>query len=269
MSYAIMFIDLRMQTIVLFDTHLHFDPEDNIPEILAAARLAGVTRCLVAGTDLTDSRKGQALTVIHAGVLAAAGVHPHQAAEFAGDLGAFRELARLPGIVAIGEIGLDYHYDFSPRETQRRVFGAFLGLAAELKLPALIHCREAFADTFAMLQEAAQAGVQFELHSFTGTPAEAELLLPLGAYFGFNGMVTFTKANNIRETLRVIPRDRLLIETDSPYLAPVPHRGKRNQPGYLPLVVKRMALELSLSQEEVARLTTANALCFFSCTVPT
>ena len=249
----------------LFDTHLHFDLADDAPGLLAAARAAGVTRFLLAATDLADARRYQALAVTEPGVCAAVGVHPndsHKAdlAEFA----LFGELARLPGVAAIGEIGLDYYRDNSPKELQRQVFEQFLGLALETGLPAVVHCREAYEDGLAMLREAAASGLRFVLHSYTGTPEHAEQFLEMGAYFGFNGIVTFPKSDNVRAALAVIPPARILTETDAPYLAPVPYRGQRNQPAYLTEVVRRLALEKGLTYAEAVALTTGNAERFFA-----
>ena len=246
-----------------FDTHVHMDPEDDAPALLRAAQAAGVAELLIAGTDLVDSQRAQQLAVALPGVYAAAGVHPHQASAFEGNLTPFRELAAQPGIKAIGEIGLDYHYNFSPPEVQRRVFSAFLQLAAECRLPAIIHCRDAFPDCLAQLREAAVAGVQFVLHSYTGTPDDAGQLLALGGWFSFSGMLTFKKADNIRTALAAIPSDRVFLETDSPYLAPVPHRGQRNQPAFVVEVARTFARERGLSEEAAAHLTTANARRFF------
>jgi len=245
-----------------FDSHLHLAPKDDIPGLLAAARAAGVTRFLAIGTDHEDSCFIQSLTSAHANLFCAIGVHPHEAAGFDGDLAPFRELAHTPGVVAIGEIGLDYHYTYSPRDTQRRVFQQFLELARELKLPAIIHCREAEADSLAVLRDAAAAGVRLEVHSFAGTPAFAEQCLALGAWFGFNGILTFPKADLVRAALAVVPLNRVLAETDSPYLAPAPHRGKRNEPAYLVEVIRAIAAIKEIPESEAAGVTSANACRF-------
>lgn len=247
----------------MFDTHLHLDPEDDPAALFAAGRAAGVSRFMVCGTALADSARAQAVAAGETGVLAAVGVHPHQAAEYAGDLAPFRELAGQPGVAAIGEIGLDYHYDHSPREVQQRVFAAMLELAVALRRPAIVHCREAFADALPLLRNAAGAGLRFVVHSFTGTPDEATALLGLGAYLGYTGIITFPKAENVRATLRATPMERILAETDAPWLAPVPHRGQRNQPAFLPLVLAVIAREQGLSVDEAGRVTSANARALF------
>ena len=244
----------------LFDTHLHFDPMDDAPALLAAARAAGVTRFLLAATDLADARRYQALACAEPGVGAAVGVHPNDShKDPVADLAPFRELARMPGVVAIGEIGLDYYRDTAPKELQRKVFADFLALALETGLPAVVHCREAYADGLAMLREAAADDLRFVLHSYTGTVDYAINFIEMGAYFGFNGIVTFPKSDNVRAALAVVPPDRILAETDAPYLAPAPHRGKRNQTAYLTEVVRRLALEKGMTYAEAAALTTANA----------
>jgi TatD DNase family protein len=245
-----------------FDTHLHLDPADAPAALFAQGRQAGVGFFLVAGTAVEDSRRALAVALAETGVGAAVGVHPH-AARLAGDLAEFRDLLASPRAVAVGEIGLDYYYDHSPRADQRRVFAAFLDLAAEFDRPVIVHCRDAFDDCLPMLVTAATGGVRILIHSFTGTPAQAEQALGFGALLSFNGMVTFPKADNIRATLAVVPADRLLLETDSPYLAPVPHRGQRNVPAYVAAVGQRVAAEKHLTEADLACLTTATALRFF------
>ena len=245
-----------------FDTHLHLDPEDRPALLFAAARAVGVDRFLVAGTGLDDSRRAALTAAQEDGVVASAGVHPHEA-RLGLDLEAFRALLDEPRVVAVGEIGLDYHYNHSPPADQRRVFAAFLELAAAVDRPVIVHCRDAFDDCMAMLSEAAAAGVRILIHSFTGTPEQARRALEFGAMLSFNGMVTFNRAENIRAALAVVPVSRLLLETDSPYLAPVPHRGERNTPARVVEVGRRVAAEKGLPEAELASLTTANARRFF------
>jgi TatD DNase family protein len=257
-----------MSAAVWFDTHLHLDAEDMAAPLLAQARQAGVGCFLLVGTTLLDSRRALAVGLAERGVGVAVGVHPHVARE-ALDLAAFRDLLAAPPVVAVGEIGLDYYYDHSPRADQRRVFAAFLDLASELRRPVIVHCRDAFDDCLPMLAAAAAGGVRILIHSFTGTPAQAEQALGFGALLSFNGMVTFPKADNIRATLAVVPPERLLLETDSPYLAPVPHRGCRNVPAYVVAVGQRVAAEKGLSAEALARLSTDTALRFFGMSLPT
>jgi TatD DNase family protein len=246
----------------LFDTHLHLDADEEYGDLFSAARAVGVRQFLVAGTTLPDSVHAAEVAAAETGVVAAAGIHPHEAGAFH-DIGPFEELCAHPRVVAVGEIGLDYYYDHSPREAQREVFRAFLRLAAKQALPAIIHCRDAYEDCFEILHETLEPDQPFEIHSFTGTPEQAGRLLDMGALLSFNGMITFKRAENIRAAFEVVPLDRLLLETDSPYLAPVPYRGKRNQPAYLPQIATAVARLRGVSPEEVAAVTTANACRFF------
>ncbi|NOY81713.1 MAG: TatD family hydrolase [Kiritimatiellaeota bacterium] len=247
----------------LFDSHLHLDPADDVAPLLERARQAGVGRFLVVGGSLDESRFCVDSAQAETGVWATAGVHPHAAAQFDGRLEPFRELVQRPEVVAVGEIGLDYYYDNSPREAQRRVFSAFLGLAVEAEMPVVVHCREAYADCHAVLRECTGGLVGIELHSFTGGVEWAERFLELGACFSFNGIATFAKAHNVREILRITPPDRVLAETDSPYLAPVPVRGRRNEPAFVKHVVERIAAVRNWTFDEAARITTENAVRFF------
>ncbi|MFA6930278.1 MAG: TatD family hydrolase [Lentisphaeria bacterium] len=249
---------------MFFDSHLHLAGDIAAEPFFSEARAKGVSRFLVAGTSLEDGNFLCNLANPEAGIYVAVGMHPHAAAQFAvADLPGFRNWLQLPGVVAVGEIGLDFYYDFSPRADQERVFTTFLELAAEVKKPVIIHCREAFAPCFELVSEYYAVGLPFVVHSFTGTVAEAEQWLRLGAYLSFNGMVTFKKADNIRSALAVVPQDRLLLETDSPYLAPVPYRGKTNTPAFLPAVAEKVAQELHMEVDELAALTTANACRLF------
>lgn len=250
-----------------FDTHLHLDRDDSAEAVFAAAREEGVGAFLVQGTSLDDCERTVALANPEQSVYAAVGLHPHVAASFR-DMAFFRDLLARPGVVAVGEIGLDYYYNNSPAEVQREVFGRFLDLACELDQPAIIHCRDAFADCHAIVKERHCPSLRCIVHSFTGTPAEADRWLELGAMLSINGMVTFNRAHNIREALAHIPMTRLLLETDSPYLAPIPKRGKRNCPAFLPYIGWRVAEEKQLSPEKVADITTTNACNFLRIPLP-
>ena len=225
----------------MIDSHCHLAGEefvDDLPAVVARAEAVGVTRALVIVAAEQDGEwtRAQALAASWPAVRFAVGVHPHQAHVFAADAdGAARAVAgRLSDtslVQAIGEIGLDYHYDFSPRELQQAVFRAQLSLAQALRLPVVIHTREAEADTLALIAEAQQRGpLAGVFHCFTGDPAVATRALATGFYLSFAGILTFPRAVALREAVRIVPRDRLLVETDAPYLAPVPHRGTRNEP---------------------------------------
>lgn len=246
----------------LFDTHFHLDAGDDAAALCAQARLAGVTRLLVLGGCVQSSVRACRAAAGESGLYAAAGVHPHDAADFS-DLAPFLELYADPKVVAVGEIGLDYHYEHSPRARQREVFAQFLGVAGERGLPAVVHCREAFADCLAILDDSLAPGQRLLLHSFAGSPAEAEQALARGAFLSYNGMATFRRSANIRETLAMVPLERLLLETDAPWLAPVPYRGKRNVPAYLGEIARCVAETKQVPTEELAEITTRNACEFF------
>ena len=237
-----------------FDSHCHATADD-----VAAAREAGVERLVVVGTDAEQSRAAIALAAADDGVWATVGLHPHDAKQ---GVDTIVELLEAPRVVAVGECGLDYHYDFSPREQQRTAFAAQIGLAHERDLALVIHSREAWDDTFAILgAEGTPARTVF--HCFTGGPAEARRCLDLGASLSFSGIVTFKGAPEVREAAAECPLDRLLVETDAPYLAPVPHRGKRNTPAWLPDVAAGVATAKGLDVEAVATATWDNAARLF------
>jgi TatD DNase family protein len=244
------------------DSHCHLDDSQFDPDredAIARARAAGVTTMLAIGTGNgpPDLEAAIRLAERHDGFYATIGVHPHDASK-AGDDTFVRlaELAAHPKVVAFGEIGLDYHYDFSPRDVQRRVFVRQLELAASARKPVAIHTREAWDDTLDILR--AQGATTGILHCFTGDVRQAEQALALGFYLAFGGVLTFPKAESVREAARITPGDRLLIETDCPYLAPVPHRGKRNEPAFLLEIARRLAEVRSTTVESIAALTTAN-----------
>lgn len=248
----------------LFETHFHLSREDSVADLTTAALAAGVTRLIAVAGNLEDSERLPGIVAARNGMYCTAGVHPHEAEEFAGDTTPFRRLLQLPTTVAVGEIGLDYYYQHAAPAVQRDVFSTFLQLSSELSLPAVIHCRDAYDDCLSLLKEHnTHPHSQFEIHSYTGTPEWAEKILELGGYFSFNGIISFQNADNVRAALAAIPLERILLETDSPYLAPVPHRGKRNQPAYLIEVAKKVAECKDLSLEEVAAVTTRNAKTFF------
>lgn len=249
----------------LFDTHFHYDGELPPQEYRALVEAPEVRFLLAVGGGFEESQQAARFADAVADSWFAVGVHPHGAAEFDGDLSPFREFRDNPRLAAVGELGLDFFYDLSDRRSQFKVLEQFLGLALEWNLPAVIHLRDkddkfdAYAEGWQMLRDFASSGGRGDIHCFSGTPHWAEKFLELGFYLGVTGMVTFPKAHNIRETLRVIPLDRLLLETDSPYLAPVPFRGKTNHPGYLVQVAEKTADEKCLHAEDLARITTENA----------
>jgi TatD DNase family protein len=227
---------------------------------VAEAREAGVARIVDVGTDVAESAAAIDRARRHDGVWATAGVHPHEAA---GGVDGLVELLAAPEVVAVGECGLDFHYDHSPRPEQRRVFAAQVGLAHEHGLALVIHTREAWDETFAVLaSEGTPERTVF--HCFSGGPAEAERALAAGAHLSFSGIVTFKAADDLREAARRCPPDRLLVETDAPYLAPVPHRGRTNRPALVSLVGEAVAAAQGRPVVETATVTSANATRLFA-----
>lgn len=249
--------------LALVDTHCHLDfPDyrDDLPAVLARAREAGVSRIVTVGIDLATSRAAVELAAHDPALFATAGVHPHHVRELtAGDYALLRELAGHPRVVAYGEIGLDYVKEYSPPAMQREHFLRQVALAGELALPLVIHDREAHADTLAILREALPLSAGGVLHCFSGDAAFAEEVLGLGFYISIPGVVTFPKAGVMQEAVRQVPLDRLLLETDGPFLAPVPRRGKRNEPALMLHTARKVAELKGVSLAEVARATTANA----------
>jgi TatD DNase family protein len=233
----------------VIDSHCHLADEafeGHLEGVIQRAREAGVTGalCILAAGDEAEAGRARDVQARWGAVRFATGVHPHAAAVFAGRAGHAADVTRQHAAAfracAVGEIGLDYHYDFAPRDVQQDVFAAQVDLARELGLPVVVHTREATEDTFAILESA--GGIAGVFHCFTGDAAMARRALDIGFYVSFAGIVTFPKAETLREAAKLIPPDRLLAETDSPYLAPVPHRGKRNEPAYLARVVAALAM---------------------------
>ncbi len=251
--------------IEVFDSHCHLTSErfsGDRDAVLARAARAGVTRLVTIASDVSDARAALALARDTPGVWCTAGVHPHEAgAARADDVEQVRDLASQPEVVAVGETGLDYHYDLSPRAVQQHLFDQHLGLGAELDLPVVVHAREADDDVAAALRRAPD-GVRGVLHCFTGGDRAFEAAMERGWWVSFSGIASFRSFGAV-ERLREVPEDRLLVETDSPYLAPVPHRGKRNEPAFVARVVEAVAAHLDRDPDEVARTTTANALAFY------
>jgi TatD DNase family protein len=247
---------------MLFDTHAHltFDAFDaDRAELLAGLETWGLL--LNPGSDLQNSRAAAELAERHPRVYAAAGVHPHDAQNVPPDyLQQLEALVRRDRVVAVGEIGLDYHYDY-PREVQQRVFREQLALAQERELPVIIHDREAHRDCMDILAEFPQ--VQAVFHCYSGSADMAKILLGRGYFLSFTGVITFPNARKTLEVLRDAPAERILAETDAPYLTPVPHRGKRNEPSYVRHVVQTMADVRGVAFEEMAEITTQNGMDFF------
>jgi TatD DNase family protein len=258
----------------LFDTHAHLNDErfsEDLEEVLTRARSAGISRILLASTDFDDCRtslqiareRSQAELVLQCSV----GIHPHHATGYTPEIHsqmiAWLENRTENRIVAIGEIGLDYFYEYSPREIQKEVFIRQLTLSREMDIPVIIHEREATADMLTILtrffQEGKLRAIPGVCHCFSGSAETAQILLGMGFYLGFDGPITFKNNRKAKEVISSVPADRLLIETDCPYLTPEPFRGKRNEPAYLPYVLETIAEMKQIPVEDMAKITSTNA----------
>jgi TatD DNase family protein len=250
------------------DSHCHLTMS-NADEVIERAHAQGVRGFVVPGTRLDDAPQAVAIAQRHDDVWAAVGFHPHEAKDC--DDAAFAEverLAREDRVVAIGEAGLDYHYMHSPREIQREVFMRHIALAKKLDLPIIIHNRESTEDLVDLLSSAEARGARGILHSYTESVEIARKLIDLGYFISFSGIVTFRSADALREVARALPGDRVLIETDTPFLAPVPFRGRENEPAYVVKVAELLASLWQRPLDEVAAETTANFERTFSVTLP-
>lgn len=248
-----------------FDSHAHLDEACFAPDfddILSRMRQNGVTGMMNIGCDLPSSERSVALAERFDWVWAAVGSHPDDAAQVdAARIECYRALCKNPRVRAVGEIGLDYHYDDVPRDVQRQAFRAQMQLAREVSLPVVVHEREAHADALEILDEFPDVTGVF--HCFSGSSEMAKELVRRGWYVGFTGVVTFKNARRALEAVQALPLDRILIETDCPYMAPEPYRGRRNDPSYVPLVATRIAQLKGVSPEEAGRATRENAVRLF------
>jgi TatD DNase family protein len=252
-----------------YDSHCHLDPMrygEDLPQVIARARAAGVTKMTVIGTRAADSEAAADLAGREPGLVSTAGIHPNDVAEIAAD--EWDRVVRLLStgrVRAVGETGLDWYRDFAPRELQRDFFDRHLRLAQDLVLPVVIHTRESIRDTLDMLHDALRRGPLVPvLHSFTGSTAEAAEAIDMGCYLGFAGMVTFRSAGDLREVAKTVPLERLLIETDSPFLSPEPFRGRRNEPAHVIHTARCLTIARGESLEKLAAATMANAERVFS-----
>ncbi len=255
---------------MLFDTHAHYDAaqfDSDRDAVLSALPDQGVGLVVNPGCDLESSRKAAALAERYPFLYAAAGVHPEECADWRdSDVDELRTLATQPRVVAVGEIGLDYYWpENPPRALQQRVFRAQLALASELDLPVIVHDREAHGDSMAIVREFPQ--VRGVFHCFSGSAEMAKELVKLGWMISFTGVLTYKNARKSVEAAQAIPMDRLMIETDSPYMAPVPHRGKRNHSGYVAHTCQRLAEIKGITEEECAQITWENGMRFFQISV--
>ena len=247
-----------------FDSHCHVDEEafdEDREEVLSRMKANGVTRCAVIGSDMETSRRAAAFAAAHSGVVAAGGFHPHEASRFReSDLDELREMYQKGRIHAIGEIGLDFYYDHSPRDVQREVCIRQMELAWELKAPVAYHIRDAHQEMLEIMKGMKARLTGGIIHCFSGSAEIAKEYLKLGYYISFAGPLTFKKAPRLQEAVKLVPKDRLLIETDSPYMAPEPVRGRRNEPANVRYVGLKMAELRGEKPEEVAAFTTENAM---------
>jgi TatD DNase family protein len=254
----------------LIDSHAHIDCPEFAADrdaILARARAAGVSTILAIGNGPGPEKLDAALPFAeaHDWIYTTVGIHPHEAKEFVTDhIEVMRQIAKHPKVIAWGEIGLDYFYDHSPRDVQKNVFTEQMMLAKEAKLPIIIHCRDAWDDCLEMLEHSWKpTGLGGILHCFTSTLAHAQRALDMGFLVSFTGNISYPKAQSIRDVAKALPLSNILIETDSPYLAPQPYRGKRNEPAYVLEVAKTLASVRNLDLQETAARTTENFRRFF------
>jgi TatD DNase family protein len=257
----------------LIDTHCHIAGEEfvaDLADVVARAQAAGVERaiCIIASDDAEEIARVAAVRAAWPAVRFATGIHPHASGKYAGRAAesvamTTTALAAVGDAVALGEIGLDYHYDFAPKDVQQDVLAAQVALAVERDLPVVIHTREAMADTVDVLKSAGQGRVRGVIHCFTGSSADVRLALDLGFYVSFAGILTFPRAGDLRGAAVLVPVDRMLVETDAPFLAPVPHRGKRNEPAWVTETLATLATVKQLSVAAAADAVRENAARLF------
>jgi TatD DNase family protein len=258
------------------DSHAHLffaDYADDLEAVLIRAKEAGVSDIIVPGTDLKSSREAVLLADRYENIFACVGIHPHEASKAASqDLAEIEKLCGNPKVVAIGEIGLDYHYDFSPRELQRRFLADQMEIAVRKNLPVVLHMRDSTEDVFSLVEQIIKVNPKWKesskdpmrgvFHCFPGTAEQAACVRGLGFYVSYPGIVTFKKSESIN-IIKEIGIDSILLETDSPYMTPVPFRGKRNEPANIVLIGRKIAETLDIAEEEVARVTTENTVHLF------
>jgi TatD DNase family protein len=254
---------------MLIDSHAHIQGKEYADEreaVVARAREAGVGKIIAVGGagDMASNTEAVALASVFPEIYATVGMHPHDAKDVGADeLEKLRELTSHPKVVAVGETGLDYYYSHSPHDVQRRVFSRFIHMARETDLPIVVHEREAAQDAAKLLSAEGGGNLRGVIHCFTGNYEAACAYLDLGFYLSFTGIITFKNAEPLREVVRKVPLEHMLVETDSPFLTPVPHRGKRNEPAYVRFVAETIAILKQLPLEKVADMTSENVHALF------
>lgn len=255
---------------MIVDSHCHLDypdfAEEGVSEIVARARSAGVGHFMTICTEIAKFPQIIAVAEQFNDMHCTVGTHPHHAAD-AGEINVSRQeivaLTRSPKVAGIGETGLDYYYNHSPAEEQQKCFATHIEAALETSLPLVIHTRDADEDTIRIMRDVGQGRAKGVMHCFSGTPWLAEKSLELGFYVSFSGILTFKKSEELREIAKTVPLERLLVETDSPYLAPMPHRGKRNEPAFVVHTAKMLADLKGVSMAEISDITTRNYFTLF------
>jgi TatD DNase family protein len=254
---------------MLIDSHAHIQGKEYVGEteaVIERARAAGVEKIIVVGGagDMSSNSEAIALADLFPNVYATVGMHPHDAKDVGEDeLGALRQLSAHRKVVAVGETGLDYYYNHSPRDVQRRVFAKFIHMARETTLPIVVHERDAALEAAELLRSEGAVRLCGVIHCFTGDYEAARRYLDLGFYLSFTGIITFKNAGALRDVVSKVPLERIFVETDSPYLTPVPHRGKRNEPAFVRFVAETIANVKNIDFQEVARVTTDNVMKLF------
>jgi TatD DNase family protein len=249
---------------MLIDSHAHIQGKEYVGEaeaVIERARAAGVGKIIAVGGagDMSSNTEAVALAARFENIFATVGMHPHDAKDVgSADLAKLKELTAHPKVVAVGETGLDYYYNHSPHDVQRRVFSQFIHMACETNLPIVVHERDAAQDAVELLRSKGEGKLRGVIHCFTGNYAAARAYLDLGFYLSFTGIITFKNAEPLRDVVRRVPLERMLVETDAPYLTPVPHRGKRNEPVYVRWVAETIAKVKAVDFDTVAAMTTAN-----------
>jgi TatD DNase family protein len=260
----------NLERLNLVDSHAHIQGKEyagEVEAIIARAREAGVDKIIAVGGagEMSSNHDAVALADSHENVYATVGMHPHDAKDVGPEeLKSLRDLTVDPKVVAVGETGLDYYYSHSPHGVQRRVFAEFIHLARQTGLPLVVHEREAAKDAAQLLRSEGNGDLRGVIHCFTGNYEAACVYLDLGFYLSFTGIITFKNAEPLRDVARQLPLEKILIETDSPYLTPMPHRGKRNEPAYVRLVAETLAIVKSVSLEEIGQITSGNVRDLFN-----